>query len=164
MMLSYIMLGHDKALDMGPNTRHPSAWYSFVMEVVFGTMFVAVYLHAKVKTTNPSNNPGLIAMTLFVIQFTFASYTQKLNGGTLNPTIGFAATTFRAMVRSENDPANIKYLPAYLFGPLLGGLAAAYFTKFIAMHVMPDTDKRHYKERIFKKTVKRINHSETSNQ
>jgi len=58
---------------------------------------------------------------------------MPITGGCLNPTIGLCATTFRAIVKHSSDPQYIKYLPAYLFGPLIAGLLSAAFVKFVAL-------------------------------
>lgn len=54
----------------------------------------------------------------------------------LNPTIGFTNLTFAAMVFDSTD--QVQYLPAYVFGPICGGILAGLFTKFVSEGVTPD--------------------------
>ena len=123
---------------MAPELESRTVMYVFLTEMVFGFLFITLYLHAKVKSTTPSNNPGLVAFTIVALQYTFAGFIMKITGGSQNSTIGLAATTFRAIVRKDQDPNNIKYLPAYFFGPLIAGVFAGLFTKFVALNITVD--------------------------
>lgn len=138
MIFSYLVIGHDNSLNLHPPLVDYEVWYVFVTELFFSWIFQTVYLHAKTSQIAPSTDPGLRAITMMVVQYVNAGMIIKITGGCLNPTIGFCAVTFRAMVKRAGEPSYIKYLPAYLFGPLLAGILAGAFVKFVAIVVNPD--------------------------
>ena len=60
-------------------------------------------------------------------------------GAVLNPTIGIANLTFVAIVKDTSD--YMKFLPAYIFGPLFGGATAALVTIYASRRVLETMPK-----------------------
>lgn len=136
MVFSYLVIGHDLSLNLRPPPPNDYAvYYVFLTELFFSWIFQTVYLHAKTNKIAPSSDPGLRAITMMVVQYVNAGMIINITGGCLNPTIGFCAVTFRAMVRRSGEESFIRYLPAYFFGPLIAGLLAGLFVRFIALKV-----------------------------
>ena len=62
----------------------------------------------------------------------------EATGAAFNPVVGVVNTTFIAMVRAGTEKPNyLQYLPAYLFGDLLGGILAGFFCKYLVMPQIP---------------------------
>ncbi len=75
-----------------------------------------------------------------IVQYVNAGMTTSITGGCLNPTLGFAAVTFREILRQWHleDASYIHYLPAYFFGPLISGMIAALFVRYVALVITPE--------------------------
>lgn len=74
---------------------------------------------------------SVMAAIYFSIRCCGDSYT----GAALNPIIGFTNLTFVAM--ALNTDQYIKFLPAYVIGPLLGGACAGLFTGYVSARLVP---------------------------
>eukprot|EP00347_Sterkiella_histriomuscorum_P013933 403362801 len=141
MIFSYLVIGHTDSLNLRPPLVEYKVWYVFLTELFFSWIFQTVYLHAKTNKIAPSTDPGLRAITMMVVQYVNAGMIINITGGCLNPSIGFCAVTFRAMVRKAGEESFIRYLPAYFFGPLIAGLLAGLFVRFIALVVTASPDQ-----------------------
>ena len=54
----------------------------------------------------------------------------------LNPIVGIANLLVVNFAFTEDTSELMKYLPAYIFGPLIGGISAASFAKFVSVNVV----------------------------
>ncbi|CDW84764.1 mip family channel protein [Stylonychia lemnae] len=140
MVFSYLVLGHDQSLNLHPpDNQNQEIYYVFLTEMFFSWIFMTVYLHAKTSKIAPSTDPGLRAITMMVVQYVNSGMIMPVTGGCLNPTIGFCAVTFRAIVTKHSETSYMKYLPAYLFGPLIAGFLAGAFVRYVALVVAPES-------------------------
>ena len=137
MLLGYGMQGHDDSLDLRPTKNHESVVFCFMMELCFGIIYQTVLLHIRTVPTSPSENLALRSVAIAIISYGAYQMTFNLSGGPLNPAIGFAGSTFRAMISKDSDPEHFKYLTAYFLGPLLSAPFAAIFTMYVGIPLSP---------------------------
>jgi hypothetical protein len=69
------------------------------------------------------------------ICYACTAMSQPISGGAMNPTIGFCATTFYAMVKG--DGSHLKFALSYIFGPTLSGALAGAFMRYFAIRHTP---------------------------
>jgi glycerol uptake facilitator-like aquaporin len=55
------------------------------------------------------------------------------SGAVLNPAVGISNVV---VVSLATDTSTWKYLPAFIFGPIIGGALAASFTRFVSDNIV----------------------------
>lgn len=137
MLIAYGMLGYTGSMDMAPNDLNDNVFYVMLIEFINSWIFLTIYLYAKIDWVAPSQDFGLRAFTMMGVQYACTSFTQKITGGALNPSIGFCACTFRAILLKDGDISNIKFLASYLVAPILAGTLAGVYIRYFAIKVTP---------------------------
>jgi len=114
-------------------------FYVLIIEFFFTFTFHSVVMHSKIDKVSLFNNMvlGALSVTL-AIYFSIKCCGDNFTGAVLNPTIGLGNLTFVAVV--DNSTANLKFLPSYFFGPLLGGLCAGLFCSLVSDRFVPEKE------------------------
>ena len=141
MAISYLILD-DASMNMSPGLNNDNLLYLSFVEFIFSWIFITIYLYAKCDWVAPSQDFGLRAFTMMGVYYACISMVQRITGGALNPTIGFCAPTFHAAFVS-GDASNLKYVVAYMIGPILSGVLAGLFLRFFAIKHTPQSNTIH---------------------
>eukprot|EP00347_Sterkiella_histriomuscorum_P002806 403366732 len=134
MWISYMFLG-DKIAFIKPQDLNSSGFYIFILEMFFTWTMMMTILHGKHAKLSLFSDmvPGVMA-SLIGINFSCGCIGNR-TGAVMNPNVGICNVIFCMLALKSND--SLPYLPAYIFGPLLGCLFAAAFVKFVALRFLP---------------------------
>lgn len=110
--------------------------YILFIEFFFTFTFHSVIMHAKNDKLCIFDNMVLGAFSVMMaIYFSITCCGDRFTGAVLNPSIGLGNLTFVAL--AIDDSMYMKFLPAYFFGPLLGGACAGIFAGYVSEKVVP---------------------------
>jgi glycerol uptake facilitator-like aquaporin len=123
--------------DFGTNsdcTPGPAAFKALIAEIVGTFIFVSVVLSIKYK--NGSAIDPLNAMTAGGALFCALTIAAPTSGAAINPAVGIAQTVFQSVVSDAITPEGspkmtILSMWIYIVGPLVGGLFAGIFARFV---------------------------------
>jgi glycerol uptake facilitator-like aquaporin len=102
---------------------------------MFTSIFISVILHTKYPITTSTNDGVLGALAIAITLATVAGTVGASSGGCFNPTIGLTETTIMMIINPTLESSSFKYSIVYIFGPLLGGILAAFYIFYIAFRV-----------------------------
>ncbi|CDW81594.1 mip family channel protein [Stylonychia lemnae] len=139
MAFSLLVLGTDEIIIFRPNDLDFSQWYVFLIELFFTFTFQVVIQHSKNSKVTIFDNMVLGVGSVAAAIYFSITCAGRFTGAALNPTIGFTNLTFVAIALDTND--YIKFLPAYVFGPLIGGVLAGLFTAHVSARIIHDPNE-----------------------
>lgn len=130
MLISYWFIG-DKIAFIKPEDPNSTILSVFFLEFFFTMLMMLTILHGKHAKLSLFSDmvPGVFG-SLIGIHFSCGCI-GKRTGAVMNPNIGFVNVLFCTV--ALNSTTSLRYMPAFVFGPLLGCLAAAVFVKYIAV-------------------------------
>lgn len=133
---SYAYLELDSQIAViGPqNPDDYPPWKVFLVELLFTTLLMICILHNIFARLSIQSDTVLAVGAVCISIYFCIGCVGPLTGGCFNPVVGLVNVTFVALVKERNF---LKYLPSYLFGPLLGGIIAAVFCKYILIPQVP---------------------------
>ena len=139
-LYAFLFLGDNTGV-IRPGGMDYSLWYVFIVELIFTGFLTTSVFHVGFPETHMHNDMvvGVLSAT-GQIYFSIAC-TAGETGAVLNPTVGFVNTTFIALVLDLGNNSNMKYLPAWFFGPLLGSIIAGFHFKYFAITCFPQPKK-----------------------
>lgn len=92
-------------------------------------IFVSTVLFVKYRRVQATSDGMLSNLTVAIALYVVVRMAGPLSGGGVNPTIAISIIVFDGVSYIiDNNPFNddhLMYLIPYIFGPLLGGLAAS---------------------------------------
>tara|TARA_B100000768_G_C10906157_1_gene219676 strand:- start:151 stop:516 length:366 start_codon:yes stop_codon:yes gene_type:complete len=105
------------------------------MLVEFFMTFLFVTFVLQIVKHNGAKDMPVNALAIGVGLFTTVQIASGISGGAINPAVGLIQTVFQSMFNSKVYPnapkTKMVYIPAYIFGPLLGGIFAGLYQRFI---------------------------------
>ena len=132
MFISWCYLGN-RGISVFPsaNGALQNVGFVFFVEFFFTFCFHSMIMHAKNEKVAIVNNAVVGTVSVVVGMYFAITCSVGLSGAALNPSIGIANLVFVAIVKDTT--AYLKFLPAFFFGPLLGGA----FAGILAGHISP---------------------------
>ena len=134
---SYLEL-EEKIAIIKPENDDNSLWYVFFMEWFFTFIMMSSIFHNMSQSLTIFNDMVIGVTSSMIAIFFCCNCSGKASGAVFNATIGTVNPTFVALVGLGTH--TLKYLPAFILGPLMGAISAALFTLF-AQKVVPDEQK-----------------------
>lgn len=128
-MFAYAVKKGHNIYSLKPMHPGDSAFYIFLVEMSFTSLFMIMIMHVKYDKIAVMKDGMLKNLTVVLSLYAIIGMIGKISEAGLNPTLGFTAITFQAMVAVEGEATYMKYLPSYVFGPLCGAVIAAFVTK-----------------------------------
>ncbi|CDW87890.1 mip family channel protein [Stylonychia lemnae] len=161
MAFSLLVLGTDGINIFRPTDLDYNQGYVFFIELFFTFTFQVVIQHSKNSKVSLFDNMVLGAGSVVGAIYFSINCAGRYTGAALNPTIGFTNLTFVAIAMDTND--YIKFLPAYVFGPLIGGALAGIFTAYASARVIHDPTQQNQVRKFARMTedIKRPKHLST---
>ena len=137
-----LLVGWDQLAVLKPTDAgvYRPIWHVFLEEAMFTFLWVAVILHNKYKTIASSSDGVLHCFTWALTLFAIVCMASDQTGACLNPTIGITFMIMDYAATKSLVDKLIHLLIAYVFGPFLGGILAAIWTKFVGMVATPLKD------------------------
>jgi len=126
---------------------------------MFTTIFISVIVHTKYAVTTSTKDGVLGTLAIAITLGTIAGMVGASSGGCFNPTIGLTETTIMMIINPALEDNYFKYSIVYIFGPLTGGILAAFYIYYIAFRVPVGPEF----ERELKEVSNSINGIETKN-
>ena len=102
---------------------------------MFTAIFISVIVHTKYPVTTSTKDGVLGTLAIAITLATVAGMVGASSGGCFNPTIGLTETTIMMAINPTLEGQYFKYSVVYIFGPLFGGILAAFYTYYIAFRV-----------------------------
>ncbi len=121
---------------LGPASLLDSPWRVFFIEGVATFIFVSAVLHNVFPRLSIQSDTVLAVASICVSLYFGISVAAKYTGGALNTTFAIVNMLFVAVV--TKDSTLLRYLPAYVFGTLLGGCLAGIICKYLVMPSVPN--------------------------
>ena len=119
-----------------PNVAEYNVFYVMFVEFFFTFCFHSMIMHAKEERVAIVND-NLVGLLQVMVGMYFAIMCSGgYSGAVLNPSIGIANLAFVAIV--QNTSQYLKFIPAYFFGPLLGGALAGFFAGHVSSRITPE--------------------------
>lgn len=139
MFYSWCFLGPDQMVKVAPGSIDYSPEYVFYVEMLFTFIFNLSIFHIGYPESSMQNDMLIGVVSVIMSLYFGILCAGNYSGACLNATIGLTNTTFAAMTV---EGYNIKYIYAYFFGDLLGGIFAGLYYKnfarpFFIKPVMP---------------------------
>ena len=107
-----------------------ASWLTVLgIEFFFTTLFMGIIFHVKYHPLNPSNDIVLNNVVVLMSLYGCIGCIGGITGACMNPMIALPGIIFHAITAPPGEPRYWKFLPSYIIGPLLGGVAAAILTK-----------------------------------
>ncbi len=119
---------------MKPMSLDYSAWNVLIIELVFTLLFVSCILHNAFSRLSIQADTVLALESVCVSYFFSILLARNYTGAAINTTYAIVNILF---VSFAKDSTYLRYLPAYLFGTLLGGILAGIVCKYIVMPFVP---------------------------
>lgn len=91
---------------------------------------MALIFHIKDPQLSPTKDGAMGALIVVLGLYGIIGMLATVTGACLNPNIGFVTIIFNIIMAGPGDEIYIRYMPSYVIGPILGGIAGAYLTKF----------------------------------
>jgi len=122
-----------------PKVAEYNVFYVMFVEFFFTFCFHSMIMHAKEERVTLVND-NLVGLVQIMVGMYFAIMCSGgYSGAVLNPTLGIANLFFVAIVK--NTTQYLKFMPAYFFGPLLGGALAGFFAGHVSTKIVPQKAK-----------------------
>merc|ERR1712003_71300 len=97
-----------------------------------------------VKKHNGSSQMPINAICIGASLFLGITLASGISGGCLNPVVGFFQSNFQKFANTTIYPnapeTSLIYVPAYIFGPMLGGFVAGMWHTWIHGKAMKSAD------------------------
>jgi glycerol uptake facilitator-like aquaporin len=126
------------------NIKPHSDYGVFMVELVYTMMFVLVVTYQKYDPAMLTPGSFLDAVACGLALFVSVQCASKISGGCINPAVGFALTVCASMddikKSKESDMGLEDDLWIYLVAPLLGGVIASLFYRFVHVPVKSATN------------------------
>ena len=153
MGLSIAMLGEEGTFKLYPPVRDIGGSFSVIgilfVESLFTWILVSTVLFVKYRKVSSSTDGMLSNLTCAIAVFVCVSMAGPISGAGLNPTFGSALqitdVILHAYYPDQSQKIYPEYLPAYIFGPILGGCMAALMLH-LTSYVTPDVVKEEIAE------------------
>jgi len=101
----------------------------FMMTFLFVTFVLQIVKH------NGAKDMPVNALAIGVGLFTTVQIASGISGGAINPAVGLVQSVFQMMFNGHVYPkapaTRLSYLPAYIVGPLFGGIFAGIYQRWI---------------------------------
>jgi glycerol uptake facilitator-like aquaporin len=133
--ISYFELGIDRIAVLGPASLTYSAWHVFAIEALSTFIFVTALLHNVFPRLSIQSDTVLAVASVCVSLYFGISIAGEYTGAALNTTLSIVNILFVSVV--TKDSSIVRYLPAYVFGTLLGGFLAGLVCKYLVMPSVP---------------------------
>lgn len=128
LLVSHFLKNGDKEFILRPSDLSDSWLYILSVEFLFTTVFVSLIFHLKEPGLTITKDGAMGAWSVVFALYAAIGVTSNVTGACLNPNIGLSTVIFNNI--TEDDPDNIRYLPSYVIGPLLAGVAGGLLTRF----------------------------------
>lgn len=132
--LAYSDLTADNMAILKPLSPDYSAWNVFMIEGLFTFIFVSCVLHNVFPRLSIQSDTVLAVGSVCVSLYFSILLARNYTGAAINTTFAIVNILFVSVVK---DSTYVKYLPAYLFGTLLGGILAGLICKYLVMPSVP---------------------------
>lgn len=117
-------------------------------EMIFTFIYASLFIQISQHTGTPSMLVN--AITIGGGLFQCLTSASSVTGGCLNPAIGFAQQLFEVIYdkniyKNTPKPVTLYYMPAYVLGPIFGGLLSGLFSAFVIERALEESravDKR----------------------
>lgn len=113
-----------------PGNKLWNIGYVFVVELVFTFVFNLAIFHAKNSKLSLFHNGVTGAFSVIMGLYYGVKCAGGYSGAALNPSVAIANNIVYALFKKDNSA--MKYLGAYIFGPIAGAALAAIFCKYVS--------------------------------
>lgn len=160
-LYSFMELGAEGIAAVSPaNLADSPPWKVFLIETFFTFIMMTCIFHNIFPRLSIQSDMVLAVASVCVSIYFCIRCCAHCTGACFNPTVALVNITFVALVRINTGlPDFLNYLPAYFFGPLIGGILAGIFCKYFAMPHVPhyyDTMLTTFREDIIRYTSQGI--------
>ncbi len=129
--------GYLNAFYTGPGAGYDSRWVQYFAEFI-GTFMLVLLIYAivdNVRNVGPGANlwPFMVGMAVLAIGLSLGGPT----GYAINPARDFGPRLFAAIVPGDDAAFDGSYFLVPIIGPLLGGVAGAFFYDFVVKPLLP---------------------------
>ena len=139
--LKVLFSGADQLLILAPAKTdvgvEKAIYHVYFEEAVFSFLFIGVILHCKYSNVASTRDGVLACLTIALTLYGLVSMASLQTGACFNPTIGITFTTMEFFRNLQLGDTLIKYIIAYIFGPLTGAIMAALWLLFPGFYVSP---------------------------
>lgn len=133
-MLPALHRGAYKTQD-GTTTKYYEDYSVFMVELIYTFMFVLIVTYQKYDPAMLTPGSFLDAVACGLALYVSVTMASSVSGGCINPAVGLALTLCAKLYDIRNgDESSVgfeKDLWIYIVAPLLGGLLAAVFYKYV---------------------------------
>ncbi len=132
--LAYSYLTVENIAILKPMSQDYSAWNVFMIEGLFTFFFVSFVLHNVFPRLSIQSDTVLAVGSVCMSLYFSINLASNYTGAAINTTFAIVNILFVSLVK---DSTYVRYLPAYLFGTLLGGILAGLVCKYLVMPSVP---------------------------
>jgi glycerol uptake facilitator-like aquaporin len=147
-LIKALFTGWDNLVILSPvKGSGKSVYQVYFEEAMFSFLFLGVILHCKYSNVASTRDGVLACLTIAITLFGLVSMAALQTGACFNPTIGITFTIMEFARSVALGDALIKYIIAYILGPLTGAIAAALWLLFPGFYVSPRQHEYVHKKR-----------------
>lgn len=139
-LVKALFTGFDSLAVLAPSSTtggYREIYKCYFEEAMFSFLFIGVILHCKYSNVASTSDGVLACLTIALTLYGLVSMSQLQTGACFNPTIGISFTIMEFARSVTLGDSLIKYIIAYIFGPLTGGILAALWLLFPGFYVSP---------------------------
>lgn len=111
--------------------RDDDTWlYVMSVEFFFTTVFMTAIFHVKYSRISITKEGSMAAFIVCLSLLACIGLAAKVSDACFNPAIAISVITFNTVMAEPGDPTYMRFMPSYIIGPLLGGVAGGLITLF----------------------------------
>jgi aquaporin Z len=130
----YAVLGIGDLVWISPSKKLWNFGYVMVIEMIFTFIFLMAICHAKTSKLALFHNGVTGTISVIMGLYFSVKCAGAYSGAALNPSVAIANNVTLAII--NNDSTYMRYLGAYIIGPIIGGCLAAIFTKNVSLPIV----------------------------
>jgi glycerol uptake facilitator-like aquaporin len=122
-------------------------------------ILILVILQNKYAQISPTTDGVLGITCVMAVLFGLISTVGPFTGACFNPCIGLVLPICYAIIANPGATLYVRYIPSYVIGPILGGILAALFTKYIAFEIWEQEREKKKYDALTQAAIKTVSES-----